>query len=279
MAAETTTAPPAPPVEPRIAQLPSGWLAYRVVGSGPPLILVHGLGGSGRWWDGNLPRLSRHFTVYVVDLMGFGDSARQPFVLDQASAQLAAWIEALGLPSVRLVGHSMGGLICADLAADRPELVERLILVDAAALPFEWGLRRHILNGLRAVPTTSMRFLPMAIADTLRAGPLTMIRALRAVIAADLRRKLGRIKAPTLVLWGELDPLIPTDTGRRLAAAIPRARFAVIRGAGHSPMFEQLDAFDESVLAFLLAPRVGRSRQGRLRRFRNRRSAAAAVSA
>jgi pimeloyl-ACP methyl ester carboxylesterase len=231
-------------------------LAYTVTGSGPPAVLVHGLGGSGRWWAPVVPDLARDHTVHVLDLVGFGASANQPFSLESAALQVAAFMDALGISGALVVGHSMGGLICAELAADRPDLVDRLVLVNACGLPFRRSLVEHALCLVRSTLASPRAFLQLAVADTLRAGPLTLIRATRSVLASDLSAKLARIRAPTLVIWGEHDPLIPAATGRALAQALADGSFAIVEGAGHSPMWERPERFSRRLREFIRARRA-----------------------
>jgi pimeloyl-ACP methyl ester carboxylesterase len=226
-------------------------VAYEVAGEGPPVVLIHGLGGSGSWWARNVPGLSRHFQVYLIDVIGFGDSGGQRFVLAQASAHLVAWMDALGMERATFVGHSMGGYIAADLAAEYPERVERLILVNSAALPFEWGYTRHLLNSIRGLRYFSPTFLPIAVRDSFRAGPLTLLGGIRQILAADLTEKLARIEAPTLVLWGAGDPMIPIEIGERLSRTMRHGTFARVDGAAHNPMWEQPEAFNQAVVEFL----------------------------
>src|SRR4051812_23367957 len=102
-----------------------------MVGEGEPVVLVHGLSGSTRWWTRNIGALARGYRVYLVDLPGFGamHRLRRHFVLAEAASWLVAWMEAVGLENAHLVGHSMGGYVCLQLAAQRPEVVCRLVLV------------------------------------------------------------------------------------------------------------------------------------------------------
>ena len=103
---------------------------YRVVGEGPPLVLIHGLSGSTRWWSRNLAALSARFEVYAIDLPGFGENRRWGrFRLDDVPARLLDWLDVAGIARASFVGHSMGGFITADLAARAPERVDRLVLV------------------------------------------------------------------------------------------------------------------------------------------------------
>src|SRR5258705_13688203 len=103
-------------LERRRANLGPATIAYEVAGVGLPVVLVHGLSGSGRWWRRNTGALTPHRRVYVVDLIGFGASrARHPFALTEAASYLIRWLDHLELDRVSLVGHSMGGLIAAEL--------------------------------------------------------------------------------------------------------------------------------------------------------------------
>jgi pimeloyl-ACP methyl ester carboxylesterase len=250
--------PPEPVVRAarRRVDLAGGHIAYEVVGEGPPVVLIHGLGGSGRWWRRNAPELAAHFTVYMIDVLGFGLSGGQEFVLARASEHLVAWMDALGIGRATFVGHSMGGYISADLAAACPERVDRLVLVNAAALPFGWGYRRHVINSIRGLRYFSARFFPIAVVDSFRAGPGTLVGGIRQILAADLTEKLPLIEAPTLVISGEGDPIIPREMGERLSRQLRRGSFAVMKGAAHNPMWERPQDFNRLLIEFAGGTRV-----------------------
>ncbi|MDQ3870517.1 MAG: alpha/beta hydrolase [Chloroflexota bacterium] len=232
------------------------FISYEVSGEGHPVVLVHGLGASGRWWARNVGVLVRHFRVYVIDLIGFGWSGGQAFALEKASGYLAKWMDALAIARASFVGHSMGGYVIADLAADHARRVDRLVLVDAAGLPFAPAYPRHVLNLVRSLRYVSPRFVPISLLDTLRAGPLTVWQGVRQVLASDLTEKLELVKAPTLVVWGAGDSLIPVETGERLSGYLRDGRFVRIEASGHNPMWERPDEFNETVLEFLTSVTV-----------------------
>lgn len=228
-------------------------ITHRAAGSGPPVVLVHGLAGSGRWWDRNLDALAARFRVHAVDLVGFGDSRGGRFALAAAPALLVAWLDRLGLERAAWVGHSMGGRIVAELAADAPARVDRLVLVDAAIFPPD---RRSLAvagfaRGAWRVPPG---FAPILAADVARAGPANLWRAARGLLASDAEAKLARIAASTLVVWGERDALVPPAVGERIVELVPDARFVLLPGAGHNPMWERPEAFNRLVGRFLAAP-------------------------
>jgi pimeloyl-ACP methyl ester carboxylesterase len=230
---------------------------YQEAGAGEPLVLIHGLSGSGRWWSKNIAELAAKYHVYVVDLIGFGASRNgHPFVLKDAAAYLARWMELLGIARASLVGHSMGGHIAADLAADYPERVERLILVDAAVLPFEQRYVGHALALLREARQMALGFLPILFGDALRAGVPTILKAAGELFEADLRPKLERISAPTLVIWGENDALIPAEAGKRLSRYLRYDELVIVKRAGHNPMWDCPRAFNQVVVEFLESAHV-----------------------
>jgi pimeloyl-ACP methyl ester carboxylesterase len=105
-----------------------------------------------------------------------------------------------------------------------------------------------VLDTARTLPVRYWRIL---LGDALRAGPATLHNATRAVLAADLRPRLGQINAPTLVIWGERDNLVPLEYGKLLAESLPNARLEVIEGAGHNPMWDRPDEFTSLVIDFL----------------------------
>ena len=115
-----------------------GWpVRYEAAGEGEPVVLVHGLSGSTRWWSRNISEIAERYRVYLVDLPGFGTMRRlrRRFILAEAADWLSEWMDAAGLERAHLVGHSMGGYICLHLAASRPEAVRRLVLVAPAGVP------------------------------------------------------------------------------------------------------------------------------------------------
>ncbi len=238
----------------RIGSLP---VAYDVAGSGAPIILIHGLSGSSRWWARNVIPLARQFHVHVLDLLGFGASrGGGPFVLSEAAAYVAAWMDQVGLERANLIGHSMGGFIAADLAAGFPERVDRLVLVDAAVLPFDATHLRRPRGMVAAARRLPFSFMPVLATDAFRAGPVTLAKAARELLRTDITPKLALITQPTLVVWGEWDTIVPPAVGQQLARALPNGRLATVPRAGHNPMWDRPDEFNELVADFLRASEV-----------------------
>lgn len=227
-------------------------LAYEVSGDGPPVILVHGLFGSRRWWARNTPQLSRLFRVYTVDLEGFGGNlTRRPFNLDRATGSLTHFMRVMEIDQASLVGHSMGGLVSLELANRVAAHVSKVVLVDAAVLAFDPNLPRRMAGLVHAIRWTPADLLPLLAADAVRAGPASFATAVHDLFATDHRAQLSRLTQPSLVVWGEHDTIVPMEIGVALTNALPNAHLAVIEDAGHAPMWEQAERFNRIVIDFL----------------------------
>lgn len=217
-----------------------------VLGAGQPLVLVHGLGGSTRWWSRNSGALAQHHEVHLIDLAGFGRSSGS-FVLCEAAQQLAEWTRLRGLGRVHMIGHSLGGYIAACLAASHPEVVDKLVLVSAALSSPDLPRGGARMQG----PPVPLSMMPVVLGDVARAGIGVMARVAYELVRADVRQTLARVRARTLLVWGEHDGAVPLSVGRAAVRQIPGARLAVICDAGHTPMWEQPLAFNHTVLSFL----------------------------
>src|ERR671921_2412444 len=142
---------------------------YEAAGEGEPVVLVHGLSGSTRWWSRNVSDLAERHRVYLVDLPGFGTMRRlrRRFVLAESADWLSEWMDAAGLERAHLVGHSMGGYVSVRLAASRPELVSRLVLVAPAGVPTERSIVGHLVPLLLAAHHATPAFMPVLVRDAL----------------------------------------------------------------------------------------------------------------
>jgi pimeloyl-ACP methyl ester carboxylesterase len=216
---------------------------YRVTGSGEPLVLVHGLAGSWRWWSPMLEQLAARRRVYVVDL----PRLRHPVRAAQLSRWLARWLDAVGLDDTELAGHSLGGLVAAELATTRQ--TRRLVLVAPAGIPCGRGLTGRALPLLRTLYDVR-RSLPMLTIDALRTGPLDVARGIAFVSGRDLRQELSTIRAPTLLVWGERDRLVPLRVAEEWREAMVDVRLAYLR-CGHVPMLEAPTELAACMLSFL----------------------------
>ena len=239
-------------------------------GSGEPLVFVHGFGTEAAInWHAQLVAARRHYRVIAPDLPGFG--ASPPLADDHAITVqvtcLRELLDQLGHPRVRLVGHSMGGWISLAFAAEFPERVSRLMLVDAAGLRFEPDLslrgallpesiddvRRLIAANFHRPPRLPRFVLRDVMRVAQRATHRT--RILEGLVYGEqfLDEQVARVVAPTLLVWGRCDPLTPLVLGERLAAEMPNAELIVFDDCAHSPNVEQSRRFNRVMLDFLAA--------------------------
>jgi pimeloyl-ACP methyl ester carboxylesterase len=125
------------------------------------------------------------------------------------------------------------------------------VLVDPTVLPFAPGYVHHAHGLARGIRWLPLGFWPVLASDAYRAGPITLARAARQVLAGDLRAKLSTIQAPTLVVWGEHDTIVPPTLGTQLLEHLPQARLVVVPGSGHNPMWDAAAVFNQTVREFL----------------------------
>lgn len=239
-------------------------VAVKSGGAGAPLLLLHGA-ARGDMWSPAHDSLARWFTVYAPVHPGFGGSPLPDWMdgVDDVAFHYVDVIHELGLARPLVVGLSIGGWIATELALLRPEMLAGLVLVDAIGLRPEQPLPDLFIME----PGEAMGYLignAQVAAGLAAAGPPDVDTIVR--MAGDqaasarlmwrrpydpkLARRLHHVTTPTLVLWGERDRFIPPEHGRRLAAAIPGARFQLIEGAGHVPSLEAPAAFADAIRAF-----------------------------
>jgi pimeloyl-ACP methyl ester carboxylesterase len=259
-------------VHTRYVQAGAFRLHYLEAGSGPPLVLVHGLASSATQdWGRLVAPLGRRFHVYAPDLPGFGESeqpAGADYSIPMQVEALRAFMVAVGVARARVAGLSMGGWIVCRLAGSHPEMVERLVVVDAAGMrpdgpriPAEVFLphdEEGVLRLLAAVRNNAP-VPPSFVARDILARWLreewVVRRALESMSAGRdwLNGTLGRADMPVLVVWGKQDRLIPVAYANPLAAEFPRAELRILDGCGHVPIADCPEAFDREVLPFLTA--------------------------
>jgi 2-hydroxy-6-oxonona-2,4-dienedioate hydrolase len=247
---------------------------YVEAGSGPVVILLHGLGGNTTNWALNTAALAGKFRVIVPDQIGFGRSDK-PFVNYRIQTYvdfLDRLYKELKIERASLVGNSMGGWVAAAYTLAHPEKVERLVLVDAAgfAPPADFDTRQlDALNpstraGMKQLATlvfhnkqvfTSDAAIDLMLTARLTAGDGHTIKSLIESIARRedmLDNQLSKIKQPTLIIWGRSDGLTPLkEFGERFHKEIPGSELLVFDACGHVPQFEKATDFNTAVLKFL----------------------------
>lgn len=261
---------------------------YVDVGTGPPVVLVHGQGGAWQWWLRVIPTVARHARVIAIDLAGFG--ASEPVaagdVFSEQVATVIGVLDELRLARATIVGHSMGGLVSLKVACSHPGRVDGLMLIDSGSNIMGPARLRAILLGFRlfdwvfgfsAVPRAIARwrslrtlFFALAVVDPRcitrsLAGELVPRMAAPGFIAGmqAAGRAVGEatpeaVSAPALVLWGRKDRIVPLSSGRQLAAAIPDARLVVLDDVAHCAMLEKPTETAALIAEFVRDPK-GRS--------------------
>ena len=227
-------------------------LIYRVAGRGRPLVLLHGLAGSSRWWARNVRALAREHRLYLLDAPGFGRMRHVPRTFRR---DLSGWTQkavlALGLGDFDLMGHSMGAAIALRVAARMPDSVRKLVLVAPAVLmPSAWALA-YFLPLLKATRYISPRLMPTLARDTLRSGPFVIWAAGKRLLRAALEHDIRLVKAPTLVVLGARDTIVPPSTARELSDRLQNVQTVTFVQGGHVPMFDCPEEFNLAVLNFL----------------------------
>jgi pimeloyl-ACP methyl ester carboxylesterase len=233
-------------------RVPEAEVHYVEAGEGPPVVLVHGLAGSWRWWGPILETLTREHRVLAFDLPGFGLSrGSKLFSLKSAGEQVCQIMGALGLEQADLIGHSMGARICMDVAARCPERVRKLVVVSAVGQP--WGKPRVMVGWdlLREGWVNAPKYPELIKEDTSRVKWLELCLTTYELLSDDFSDRLGQITAPTKIIWGGRDVLTPPALGEQLAALIPRAELTVFEEAGHTPMWDAPGEFCRVVGGFL----------------------------
>lgn len=241
-------------------------------GEGPAVLLLHPLGVDSSFWDDVVAALSG-FEVLTYDFPGHGATPvpDRRYTIEDLTEQAVGLLAGAGVGPVDVVGVSLGGLVAQRLAADHPELVRRLVVVDAVAvyppaLKQQWRDRAASapVEGLEPLigPSLSLWFTADRLAEggevvervrrTLLAGdPRGYGRACEALETVDLTEVTGRITAPTLVVCGEDDAPPFTAASRALAEQLPGAQLVWLAPARHAGVLEQPDQFREALLGFL----------------------------
>jgi len=213
------------------------------------LVLVHGFGDSAETWSLVLPRLRSERRILAPDLAGFG---RTPIPAEGMSFSvltdyLSRFLDAVGAQKIALVGNSLGGAVAIRYAAEHPERVDHLFLLDSAGLHGEATIavvqpktREEARRTIRNVSGTDFRHLPRFILDDVvrRAQEPARQQYRDSGEPTDVLRYFPRIEAPTTIVWGERDGLIPTEHADRMHEAIEGSELIVLPDTGHVPQLQ-----------------------------------------
>jgi pimeloyl-ACP methyl ester carboxylesterase len=241
----------------------------RKAGQGKPLVILHSVEGS-LGWRAYHRQLAEHFTVYVPSLPGF-DQSQRPGWLESFTdlTRFTLWLlQALDLQKVSLLGHSMGGWLAAEMAVTCPQIVDRLVLVDAAGIQPQHGeiadIFLHGQDGTRQMAFFDVKKIPeyeelfgrkpsREEREILVQNQENTIRYCWKPYMYDrsLPHLLPRVHAPTLIVWGNDDRIVPLECGERYQQAIRGARLEVLPQCGHNPHLEKTEQFVSLVREFL----------------------------
>lgn len=252
-------------------------------GEALPLVLLHGLLVTHHEFRGILDGLAVDRRVIALDLPGCGESDRPApedadgYSLPWLAERVLEALGALGVLRCDLLAHSLGGAVAVELCASVPRSIRRLVLVDPVVFPFElpiegrmallprlgpflWKqlyrrseLRRHLQRVLSTPELLDERAVDVYWDRLGRDGGREAAYATLGQMTRlePLTEKLAKVEAPTLVVWGDRDALMPADTGERLCRMIPQSRLAVVEGCGHAVPEERPEALVELVQGFL----------------------------
>jgi pimeloyl-ACP methyl ester carboxylesterase len=236
------------------------------------VLLLHGLGASAERWSKIIPLFAKHFHVVAPDIIGFGYSDKPeisytiPFFLDFVKH----FIYKLGMENMTLIGASLGGQIAAEFAIASKNMIDNLVLVTPAGVMKEPTPVLNYYIAAAMYPTfdnakkafRQMAGDPKAVDEVYARDFVNRMQLPNAKYAfmssimgskgaPSLSGRLGEIEAPTLIVWGERDALIPVRYARKFQKEIKGSQLAIIKNSGHTPYFERPEIFSDIVLEFL----------------------------
>jgi pimeloyl-ACP methyl ester carboxylesterase len=225
-----------------------------------PIVLVHGYGMSSRYMIPMAVRLLPQFAVHAPDLPGHGRSENhgRPLRVEELADALVGWMDATGIDRASLVGHSFGCQVVANVAARYHTRVDRIVLVapvaDPRAATISQQFRRLLVSALAERITLG---LLLALDYTL-AGPNILVDELRELVGYRIADDLTRIIAPSMVVRGTRDAIVPDRWARRVAKLLHAERYAVVRNGGHALNYSAPNALVDAVRPFLTEARTAR---------------------
>lgn len=265
-------------------ELDGVWIRYRVSGGGPPVLLVHGWLQSSNIWNPLVERLAQRFTVYTIDLKGFGDSDKplSGYGVRHGSRILYAFAAHFGLTNAAVVGNDIGGVMAIKLAADHPEIVSRLVVVSTPAAgdqidfplvlwlvtlpvvgPVVYSLGQ-LIRPLRALWMRSLVADPEdlteeVVEDAGKSTPAAVagsVKVVRRELSGErLIRQARVIKVPALVIVSEEDHIVDPESAVIWRRTISNAEVQIMDGCGHLSMLERPEEFGNLVMTFLTGVR------------------------
>ena len=242
----------------------------RVMGDGPPLVLIHGLGSRAEDWSGMIPTLAdAGFHVYALDLPGYGRSSKPDadYSISLEEDAVVGFMKAVHLQMADIGGWSMGGWVALKLTLDHPELVKRVVVYDSVGIYFPPTFNASFFTPTDSVgvarlaatlsphPRPLARFVSDAAVRRLQENGWVIERSVHQMESGRdlLDFRLQRIDRPVLIVWGSVDHLIPLGVGQEMHRLIPESSMLVVEGCGHLAPGECSKPVLEGTLKFLEA--------------------------
>ena len=253
-------------------------ISYSVSGDGDPVVLIGGFGMVKEGWEQQAIDLEKHFQVITFDNRGIGDSTvpSEPFAIDDMAADVVGLLDHLGIGKAHFFGVSMGGLIAQALILDypdrvrkavlgctshggrhavqpAPEVMEALAAIGAPGMSAEDAARRRLPvvfsdRFIREDPKKLEEFLTRSL--QYQPTPQGAAGQMKALSFFNVKRRLGEIVCPVLVITGDEDQMMPPENARLLTEGIPGARRYVVKGAGHSFFYEKPEEVNRALIDF-----------------------------
>jgi 4,5:9,10-diseco-3-hydroxy-5,9,17-trioxoandrosta-1(10),2-diene-4-oate hydrolase len=242
---------------------------YLIGGQGDPLIIIHGGSSGASAWRENIIALSKHYTIYVPDLPGFGLSDPHPgnYYIPEMVEFIDKFAETLGLENFYLMGHSLGGGVALHYTLKNPGKIRKLVLVSSLCLGKEiaWWIRffsfpalcrsigRAAISVFRWIKYVARFFGPWDLVEPISRTSLQIGSCIANLTEQTivLLSQLPKIMVPTLVVWGARDPIVPFCQAYTAAELIPDCRVQVFDKCGHSVYRERLKEFTSVLAGFL----------------------------
>lgn len=272
-------------------------VAYRDVGDGDALLLIHGMAGSSATWDAVIPALARRYRIIAPDLPGHGDSdkPRGDYSLGAFAAFLRDLLDEIGIDKVTVIGQSLGGGVAMQFTYQHPDYCERLVLIGSGGLgpDVNWMLRFLAAPGAELILPVIAPKPVLRVGETVRSWAASagirspradqtwraytslsdaatrraFLRTLRAVVdhrgqaVSALNRLYLNAELPTQLIWGDKDNIIPVAHGIAAHEAIPGSRLEILPGVGHYPHAEAPDEVVRILEDFLTGAPAARARK------------------
>jgi len=253
-------------------------------GKGPPILFLHGLGGSWRDWSANLPAFASNYRAMAMDFPGFGESDKPEvrYSIEWLTDVVERFLQQQECDRLNLVGHSMGGLVALNLASRPKSRVKKLVITDAVGVSDKSEFLAYAMSKKIMGADTEWEFVESFLKDQFRSMaddliekqkpqtardlfeslkvpiigkpllPMTPeVQMIASIFDFDIRPKLASIQQPTLILWGAKDSIASPQDASFLQTKIHASTLIIFPDSGHSPMMEHPSLFNQELGKFL----------------------------